>query len=256
MVAMTAASLNEPALAIDALAMVTPKNTWLPNGHNWQRANLPLYLPGNGGLLLAIAHMVRENAFPKNWNVRARRLSAGRVTWVTVRRSVPTVNLFDVHVLLLSHKHKRTFSMKKLWISFAVVLVVSFAVLSWIGTRIYQEMPPIPDQVVSTDGKVVIASGDIGRGQNVWQALGGMEVGSDLGTRQLCRAGLDRRLAAPRSHVRPRRLVIQGFRQAVRAIAAEDKAKLRGRLEDIYRANTLRCGHRRDSHRPGARPRL
>jgi hypothetical protein len=70
MVAMTAASLNEPALAIDALLMVTPKNTWLPNGHNWQRANLPLYLPGNGGLLLAIAHMVRESAFPKSWNVR------------------------------------------------------------------------------------------------------------------------------------------------------------------------------------------
>jgi hypothetical protein len=70
MVAMTAASLHEPALAIDALFMDTPKNTWLPNGHNWQRANLPLYLPGNGGLLLAIAQMVRENAFPINWNVR------------------------------------------------------------------------------------------------------------------------------------------------------------------------------------------
>jgi hypothetical protein len=70
MVAMTATTLNEPALAIDALAMVTPKNTWLPNGHNWQRANLPLYLPGNGGLLLAIAHMVRESTFPQTWNVR------------------------------------------------------------------------------------------------------------------------------------------------------------------------------------------
>jgi hypothetical protein len=70
MVAMTAASLNEPAAAIDALTMETPKNTWLPNGHNWQRPNLPLYLPGNGGLLLAIAHMVRQNAFPEFWNVR------------------------------------------------------------------------------------------------------------------------------------------------------------------------------------------
>jgi len=57
--------------------------------------------------------------------------------------------------------------MKKLWIGFAVVLVASFTVLGWIGTRIYQEMPPIPDQVIATDGKVVIASGDIGRGQNV-----------------------------------------------------------------------------------------
>jgi hypothetical protein len=71
MAAMTAASLNEPALAVDALFADSPKNTWLANGHNWQRANLPLYLPGNGGLLLAAAHMVRENAFPKNWSVRA-----------------------------------------------------------------------------------------------------------------------------------------------------------------------------------------
>jgi protein-glucosylgalactosylhydroxylysine glucosidase len=71
MAAMTAASLKEPALAIDALFVESPKNTWLPNGHNWQRANLPLYLPGNGGLLLAVAHMVREGAFPKSWNVRA-----------------------------------------------------------------------------------------------------------------------------------------------------------------------------------------
>jgi hypothetical protein len=70
MAAMTAASLGEPELAIRALMMETPKNTWLPNGHNWQRANLPLYLPGNGGLLLAIAHMARVSAFPESWRVR------------------------------------------------------------------------------------------------------------------------------------------------------------------------------------------
>ena len=56
-VAMTAARLGEPAISVDALLMDTPKNSWLPNGHNWQRANLPLYLPGNGGLLAAIALM-------------------------------------------------------------------------------------------------------------------------------------------------------------------------------------------------------
>src|SRR6059058_3542522 len=71
--------------------------------------------------------------------------------------------------------------MKKLWISFAVVLVGSFAILGWIGTRIYQQMPPIPARVVDTSGAVVVADGDIGRGQNVWQALGGMEVGSVWG---------------------------------------------------------------------------
>jgi hypothetical protein len=65
MVAMTAASLGENQLAMDALLMKTPKNTWLPNGHNYQRPNLPCYLPGNGALLLAVAHMARLNALPK-----------------------------------------------------------------------------------------------------------------------------------------------------------------------------------------------
>ena len=79
-VAMTAARLGEPALAVDALFLDSPKNKWLPNGHNWQRANLPLYLPGNGALLAAVAMMAagwpggpREHApgFPKaGWSVR------------------------------------------------------------------------------------------------------------------------------------------------------------------------------------------
>jgi len=70
MVAMTAASLGDPERAIDTLLMDTPKNTWRASGHNWQRANLPVYLPGNGALLLAAAHMARLGAFPKNWGAR------------------------------------------------------------------------------------------------------------------------------------------------------------------------------------------
>ena len=55
--AMTAARLGETRIAVDALLMNTEKNRYLPNGHNWQRPNLPCYLPGNGGLLYAIALM-------------------------------------------------------------------------------------------------------------------------------------------------------------------------------------------------------
>ncbi len=71
--------------------------------------------------------------------------------------------------------------MRRLWLAFAAVMVLSFIVLGWIGTRIYQEMPPIPDKVVTTDGMTVIESGEVGAGQNVWQSLGGMEVGSVWG---------------------------------------------------------------------------
>jgi hypothetical protein len=57
MTAMTAARLGEPELAVKALMMTTEKNGYLPNGHNWQRKDLPCYLPGNGGLLYAVAMM-------------------------------------------------------------------------------------------------------------------------------------------------------------------------------------------------------
>ena len=57
LVAMTAARLGEPELAIDALMMNTAKNRYHPNGHNFQRPGLTAYLPGNGGLLSAVAMM-------------------------------------------------------------------------------------------------------------------------------------------------------------------------------------------------------
>jgi hypothetical protein len=59
LIAMTAARLNEPNLAIEALLMNVPKNTWLANGHNYQEPNLPAYLPANGGLLTATAMMAQ-----------------------------------------------------------------------------------------------------------------------------------------------------------------------------------------------------
>ncbi len=60
-------------------------------------------------------------------------------------------------------------------------MVLSFIVLGWIGTRIYQEVPPIASKVVTTEGTIVIDEGEIMAGQNVWQAMGGMEVGSIWG---------------------------------------------------------------------------
>ncbi|MDP4151085.1 MAG: hypothetical protein Q8932_11960 [Bacteroidota bacterium] len=78
--AMTATRLGLPDRAIDALLMPVQKNRYLLNGHNYQDDRLRLYLPGNGGLLAAIALMCAgydgcdsENpGFPKNgkWKVR------------------------------------------------------------------------------------------------------------------------------------------------------------------------------------------
>lgn len=77
---MTAVRLGQPEKAVDALFMHIKTNTWLPNGHNYQDDRLRLYLPGNGGLLTAVALMcagydgctVREPGIPKNgkWKVK------------------------------------------------------------------------------------------------------------------------------------------------------------------------------------------
>jgi len=71
MVAMTAARLGDAETAIRALFLDSPKNEWLPNGHNRQRANLPVYLPGNGALLAAMSVMIAEKAFPAAWKVHS-----------------------------------------------------------------------------------------------------------------------------------------------------------------------------------------
>ncbi|WP_082212011.1 hypothetical protein [Parabacteroides timonensis] len=80
LIAMTAIRLNEPELALQALLKDVQKNTYLPNGHNYQDSGLPIYLPGNGGLLTVAAMMcagwegcnITNPGFPKdgNWDVK------------------------------------------------------------------------------------------------------------------------------------------------------------------------------------------
>ena len=68
-----------------------------------------------------------------------------------------------------------------LWFCFAAILVVSFSVLGYFGSEIYRQAPPIPEQVVTSDGKVLFAKEDIKDGQNVWQSTGGQELGTVWG---------------------------------------------------------------------------
>ncbi len=71
--------------------------------------------------------------------------------------------------------------MKKLWILLIAVFIGSFAILGWVGLEIFRQAPPIPREVVTADGNVFIAEEQVMDGQNVWQAMGGMQVGSIWG---------------------------------------------------------------------------
>src|SRR5512133_3312026 len=70
---------------------------------------------------------------------------------------------------------------KKLWLGFIAVMTISFAVLIYYGIEIYREAPPIPDKVVTTDGTVIFTREDIQDGQNVWQSMGGHQMGTIWG---------------------------------------------------------------------------
>jgi nitric oxide reductase subunit B len=127
--------------------------------------------------------------------------------------------------------------MKKLWISFAVVLSISFSVLAWIGTRIYQEMPPIPERIVTTEGAVVVPEGDIERGQNVWQSMGGMEIGSIWGHGSYVAPDWTADWLHREASFVLNRWASTEYSKRYEELTPEDQGKLRGRLEQIYRHN-------------------
>lgn len=68
-----------------------------------------------------------------------------------------------------------------LWLIFIGILVVCFSILGFFGHEIYRVKPPIPGKVITEDGKVLFTSQDIKDGQNVWQSIGGQEVGTVWG---------------------------------------------------------------------------
>lgn len=70
---------------------------------------------------------------------------------------------------------------RKLWTWLAVICALSFAVLIWVGTEIYQTAPPIPNQVVSTDGTVLFSQGQVLLGQQAWLSAGGQQLGTVWG---------------------------------------------------------------------------
>ena len=70
---------------------------------------------------------------------------------------------------------------KRLWVALGTVMVVSFAVLGYFGRELYRQAPPIPARVVTVTGEVIFTGQDISDGQNVWQSMGGQELGSVWG---------------------------------------------------------------------------
>ena len=70
---------------------------------------------------------------------------------------------------------------RRLWLGLAALLVASFGVLLWMGRDMHQTMPPMPSRVVTSSGFVVYTRADMELGRQVWQSIGGQQLGSIWG---------------------------------------------------------------------------
>lgn len=128
--------------------------------------------------------------------------------------------------------------MKKLWLLLAGVMLGSFAILGWIGTEIYYQAPPIPKAVVTADGRVMIPEEQVQDGQNVWQAMGGMQVASIWGHGSYVAPDWTADYLHRESLFILDDLSIKQFGGVYADLDGEQQAQMRQRLQDMVRTNT------------------
>jgi nitric oxide reductase subunit B len=142
----------------------------------------------------------------------------------------------DIKVNISSITEPRK-SYRGLWVAFALVVVGSFAVLGGFGFRIAAMAPPIPGKAIA-DGRVVCDGDLIREGQNVWQSLGGQQIGTVWGHG----AYVAPDWSADWLHRELTFILDRWARErgadGYAALSAEDQAALRARLKAVVRKNT------------------
>ncbi len=128
---------------------------------------------------------------------------------------------------------------RKLWIGLAALLAVSFTVLLWVGSEIHRVMPPIPNALVAADGATVLTRADIEKGRQVWQSIGGHQLGSIWGHGSYVAPDW----TADWLHREATALLdIESFRQhsvPYSGLVADQQASLSTRLQPQLRSNTF-----------------
>jgi nitric oxide reductase subunit B len=129
-------------------------------------------------------------------------------------------------------------STKRLWLVLAAILVASFTALGLVGREIYNEAPPVPRAVMSTDGAVLYTRDDVQTGREVWQTTGGQQLGSILGHGAYVApdwtADFLHREAVAMLDLRARRQYGRDYAQ----LATAQQASLRGELQVELKRNT------------------
>ena len=126
----------------------------------------------------------------------------------------------------------------RLWFALVVVIVASFAVLGYYGREIYQQVPPIPERVVTAEGVLVFTGEEIKAGQNVWQSLGGQEVGSIWGHGAYIAPDWSADFLHREASWLLEHWATADYGKRYAELTAAEQAALRLRLQDELRSNT------------------
>ncbi|WP_018665115.1 nitric-oxide reductase large subunit [Heyndrickxia acidiproducens] len=127
---------------------------------------------------------------------------------------------------------------RRLWISLAIVFIVSFSILGYFGGRLYHTKPPIPAKVVATDGTVLFTRHQIETGQNVWQSMGGQELGSIWGHGAYVAPDWNADWLHRESMWILNAWAKSDYKKVYKALDDEQKAALQARLKKELRTNT------------------
>ena len=71
--------------------------------------------------------------------------------------------------------------MRKYWWLLVGVLILTFSILGFFGREVYRQAPPLYSVMKTSDGQVIYTKEEILTGQNVWQSIGGQQIGSIWG---------------------------------------------------------------------------
>ena len=127
---------------------------------------------------------------------------------------------------------------RRLWKVLGAILLLSFGLLLFMGREIYLAAPPMPTAVKTTTGKTLYTLDDLQTGRQVWQTIGGHQLGSIWGHGSYVApdwsADWLHREATGLLDLWARR----DFGQAYDTLERAQQASLQARLQDEIRANT------------------
>ena len=110
--------------------------------------------------------------------------------------------------------------------------------MGYYGYEIYLKAPPIPEKIVTVSGRVLFTAQDIKDGQNVWQSMGGQEVGTIWGHGAYLAPDWSADWLHREAMYILNRWAKENYGSEYEKISDENKAMLQVRLQKELRTNT------------------